>query len=54
MFLTIKVVKIHELVGLYEITIYGIVLDCGMGRFESRNTIEEGECTSLIWGLQAA
>ncbi|CAG7874729.1 unnamed protein product, partial [Brassica rapa] len=33
---------------------YGIVLDCGMGIFEGRSTIEEGECTALIWAIQAA
>ncbi|KAL9812070.1 putative ribonuclease H domain, reverse transcriptase zinc-binding domain-containing protein [Arabidopsis thaliana] len=32
----------------------GFVLDCGMGQFEGRNTIEEAECTSLIWAIQAA
>ncbi|KAL9288137.1 putative ribonuclease H domain-containing protein [Arabidopsis thaliana] len=31
----------------------GFVLDCGMGQFEGRNTIEEAECTSLIWAIQA-
>ena len=33
---------------------FGIVLDCGMGRFESRSTVEEGECTVLIWAIQPA
>ncbi|CAN6861486.1 unnamed protein product [Brassica oleracea] len=33
---------------------FGIVLDCGMGRFEGRSTVEEGECTALIWAIQAA
>ncbi|CAN6867532.1 unnamed protein product [Brassica oleracea var. botrytis] len=33
---------------------YGIVLDCEMGRFEGRSTVEEGECTALIWAIQAA
>ncbi|CAN6850974.1 unnamed protein product [Brassica oleracea] len=25
-----------------------------MGRFEGRSTVEEGECTALIWAIQAA
>ncbi|CAN6996400.1 unnamed protein product, partial [Brassica rapa subsp. trilocularis] len=33
---------------------YGIVLECGMGIFEGRSTVEEGECTVLIWAIHAA
>jgi len=30
----------------------GICLDCGMGKFQGRQTIEEAECTALIWAIQ--
>jgi len=33
---------------------HGTCMDCGMGKFQGRQTIEEGECTALIWAIQCA
>ncbi|EFH41781.1 hypothetical protein ARALYDRAFT_917523 [Arabidopsis lyrata subsp. lyrata] len=32
----------------------GTCLDCGMGKFQGRQTIEEAECSALIWAIQAS
>lgn len=32
----------------------GTVLECGMGKFQGRATVEESECTTLIWALQSS
>ncbi|XP_010513002.1 PREDICTED: uncharacterized protein LOC104788940 [Camelina sativa] len=32
----------------------GIFLDGGMGKYQGRATIEEAECTALIWAIQSA
>lgn len=31
----------------------GTFMDCGMGQFQGRTTIEEAECTALLWAIQA-
>ncbi|XP_010462877.1 PREDICTED: uncharacterized protein LOC104743503 [Camelina sativa] len=31
----------------------GFLLHCGMGKFQGRTTIEESECTALIWAIQS-
>lgn len=33
---------------------HGNVLDCGMGKYQGRHTIEEAKCTALIWAIQAS
>ncbi|VVA98337.1 unnamed protein product [Arabis nemorensis] len=32
----------------------GIFLEAGMGKFEGRETVEEAECTTLLWATQSA
>ncbi|ESQ43697.1 hypothetical protein EUTSA_v10015769mg [Eutrema salsugineum] len=32
----------------------GTFLECGMGKFQGRNTAEETDCTTLIWAMQSS
>ncbi|KAG2240190.1 hypothetical protein Bca52824_090951 [Brassica carinata] len=32
----------------------GILLNCGMGKFEGRHTVEEAEASALVWSMQCA
>ncbi|KAG7599476.1 Ribonuclease H domain, partial [Arabidopsis suecica] len=32
---------------------HGTCLECGMGKFQGRLTVEEAECTAFIWAIQA-
>ncbi|CAL9222427.1 unnamed protein product, partial [Arabidopsis halleri] len=33
---------------------HGLVIECGMGKFHDRISVEEAECSALIWAMQAA
>lgn len=33
---------------------HGMFLNCGMGKFEGRHTVEEAEASALIWSMQCA